>query len=115
MSMNEQQLLEAMGYMDAGVFLDKVRAALSETVVNVVAHGDKGKVGKVSIEFKIERQGDTHQVNISHKLTHTRPTSSGKVSEETARMTPFYVESGGVLVFFNPAQGKLGLDQKSRA
>ncbi|MFZ7235830.1 hypothetical protein ACLSZ3_04645 [Avibacterium gallinarum] len=56
------------------------------------------KQGEVSIKFSLKRMdSDNPQVQISHKVTYTKPTKRGKSSEEDTTATPMYVHKGGAL------------------
>lgn len=112
-TMTREQLIEALEFMDAGVFLEKFRRAMSEVALNTAVNGDKGKVGKVTLEFTFNRQGQTHGMNVVHKITMVRPDSKGKTTTETAEMTPFYVRKGGILAFVNEEEGDLFAQQET--
>lgn len=90
--------------LDAGVFLQKLSHAFSAVAGNVV---DTGKTGEVSLKFSMSRIGNSHQVNIKHKLAFTMPTARGKASEEDTTETPMFVGSKGKLTLFPENQTQL--------
>ncbi|MDP8051026.1 hypothetical protein QJU23_01140 [Pasteurella atlantica] len=93
--MNKTNIHDFMGELDAGIFEQKMAAALSDVALGVVNHN---KEGKVTLEFKVKKMdSDNPQVQISHKLTYAKPTKRGKSSEEDTTATPMYVHKGGKL------------------
>jgi len=74
--------------LDAGVFEEKLSRQLSEVAGAVIDHG---KPGKVTITLDMTAIGSSSQVKVAHKLTYSRPTSKGKVSEENMTETPMHV------------------------
>lgn len=82
---------QTMGDLDAGVFLKKVSEAIQGTAIGTVAHGDKGKKGKVVLEFTFSRLGESNQVTLTHRLKYERPTKRGKAMEEDTTETVLYV------------------------
>lgn len=85
-------LTKFLGEIGGGVFEDKVGTALSMAASGAI--NNKG-TAKVTIEFSIERIGESAQVSIDHKLKYTIPTQRGKKSEEDTTNTPMYVGVGG--------------------
>lgn len=90
-------MLDILPDLFAGVFLGQIDRAMSEAAIGVVAWGDKGKTGKVTIEFNMARIGETNQVNVKHSLTYSYPTRRGKKSETSATETPMHVGPRGRL------------------
>lgn len=82
---------ETLADLDAGVFLQKVSQAIKDTALGTVAHGDKGKQGKVILELSMKRIGESSQVTLAHKLKFERPTKRGKTMEEDTTETALYV------------------------
>ncbi len=78
--------------LDVGVFEQQVGIALSDVAAATVDHGGSGKV---TIEFTIKPITGTHQVHCAHSLKFTKPTSSGKATEELARATVMHVGKYG--------------------
>lgn len=89
--------------LDAGVFNQRLSAALCDTALGVVTTGKKGKV---TITLDLERSGDSSQVLCKHAIKYARPTAKGKVMEEANTSTPLHVGVGGVLSLFPMAQTK---------
>ena len=80
-----------LGELDAGVFMNKIAAALNTTALGVLNNGTKGKV---VLTFDIERMGNSveeKRVKIKHKLNYVTPTPRGKASEEDTTETPMWV------------------------
>ncbi|EIL99119.1 hypothetical protein [Rhodanobacter thiooxydans] len=90
--------------LDAGVFVERLSAALRDTALGVVTTGKKGKV---TITLDIERQGDSSQVLCKHQIKYARPTAKGKAMEEATTSTPLHVGVGGVLSLFPETQTEL--------
>ena len=104
-----------LGELDAGVFMNKIAAALNTTAL--------GTKGKVVLTFDIERMGNSveeKRVKIKHKLNYVTPTPRGKASEEDTTETPMWVNKGGKLTILQEDQGQLfgingGVDGKLKA
>jgi len=64
--------------LDAGVFERQLSVALSKVAA---ATTDHDKVGEVNIKLTFKKIAGTSQVNCSHELKFTQPTSDGKASE----------------------------------
>ena len=67
-----------LGELDAGVFINKIAAALNTTALGVLNNGTKGKV---VLTFDIERMGNSveeKRVKIKHKLNYVTPTPRGR-------------------------------------
>lgn len=96
--------------LNGGVFSQQVGRALSDVAMGVVAHGDKGKIGEVTITFKLNRIGESSQVAVRHKLAYKRPTSKGSISEDTSNETPMYVGRGGRMSLVPDTQTKFQFD-----
>ncbi len=96
-----------IGELDAGVFENKLAAALNNVALGVLNNGGKGKV---QVTFDIERLNNSieeKRVEIKHKLSFTTPTPRGKSSEEDSTETPMYVNKGGKLTILQEDQGQL--------
>lgn len=87
--------------LDGGVFEQKLGHALSTVAAASVDHN---KVGKVTVELTVRRLGDSHQVQIDHKLVSKVPTKRGEVSESNTTSTPMHVNVGGKLTLFPESQ-----------
>lgn len=98
---------EFLGELDAGIFENKISAALNAAALGVLNNGGKGKV---TIEFDLSRMSNSMEekrVMIAHKLKFTTPTPRGKSSEEDTTETPMYVGKGGKLAIMQEGQGQL--------
>lgn len=91
---------EFMTDLDGGMFERILSQALSETAAASIDHG---KVGEVSIKFKIERIAGTHQVRLQHDVKFSKPTSMGRASEETSGATVLHVGKYGRLSLAQPS------------
>lgn len=86
--------------LDGGIFERILSQALSEVAAASVDHG---KVGEVSIKFKIDRIHGTHQVRLQHDVKFKKPTSMGSASEETSGATVLHVGKFGRLSLAQPS------------
>jgi hypothetical protein len=96
-----------LGELDAGVFMNKIAAALNNTALGVLNNGSKGKV---VLTFDMERMGSSveeKRVKIKHKLQYVTPTPRGKATEEDTTETPMWVNRGGKLTILQEDQGNL--------
>ncbi|MBC1185259.1 hypothetical protein HII27_05960 [Kluyvera sp. SCKS090646] len=96
-----------LGELDAGVFVNKIAAALNNTALGVLNNGNKGKV---TLTFDFERMGNSveeKRVKIKHKLQYVTPTPRGKATEEDTTETPMWVNKGGKLTILQEDQGNL--------
>lgn len=96
-----------LGELDAGIFMNKIAAALNDVSLGVLNNGGKGKV---TLTFDIDRLNNSieeKRVAIKHKLSFTTPTPRGKSSEEDTTETPMYVNKGGKLTILQEDQGQL--------
>jgi len=91
---------ELISDLDGGVFERVLSKALSETAAAVIDHG---KVGEVSVKFKIECIAGTYQVRLQHDVKFKRPTSMGSASEETSSATVLHVGKFGCLSLAQPS------------
>ena len=92
---------EFLSDLDAGIFERKLSVALSQAAAAVTDHD---KVGEVTVKFSLKKIAGTSQVNCTHLLTYSRPTSSGKVREEDKRSTVLHVGKFGRLSLVPEAQ-----------
>lgn len=86
--------------LDGGMFERILSQALSETAAAAVDHG---KVGEVTVKFKIERIQGTHQVRMQHDVKFKKPTSMGNAGEETSGATVLFVGKFGALSLAQPS------------
>ncbi|MGC1547441.1 MAG: hypothetical protein WA777_02835 [Rhodanobacter sp.] len=87
--------------LDAGIFVERLSAALRDTALGVVTTGKKGKV---IITLDLSRIGDSSQVSAVHQIKSTKPTLKGRVVEEATTSTPLHVGKGGALSLFPETQ-----------
>lgn len=71
---------ELIANLNAGVFANQFGQALSDVAAGVVEHGKKGKV---VVTLEISQIGETHQVEILHKLDFLAPTKRGSKREDS--------------------------------
>ena len=107
-----QSFGELVGEFDAGIFEQKVTAALREVAQGVNA---TRKGGKVTLSFDIKPIADSNQVHVAHTVTFSKPTAKGKVSEEDTTNTPMHVGRSGYLSIFPDTQQKLPLGATQEA
>ena len=88
---------EILNELDAGVFAGKVSRALADTALAVTEHG---REGKVVLELKLKRIGESNQVAIAHTVKYDRPTMRGKITEQDTTETPMHVGPRGRLTMF---------------
>lgn len=103
---NKTNIAEVLGELNAGVFEQQINAAVSDVALGVVTHG---KPGDVVIKLSIKQIGDSNQVAVTHKLSYVKPTTRGKISEETSADTPMHVGRGGELSLFPNTQTRMEL------
>ena len=80
--------------LEGGQFANMLSVALSQTAAAVV---DRGKKGKVVVEFEIDDIPGTHQVRVEHYIKFTQPTERGKLIKDSSGATVLYVGKGGKL------------------
>ncbi|OOG61416.1 hypothetical protein B0E46_15670 [Rhodanobacter sp. B04] len=102
--MQQDQLYDLLGELDAGVFIQKVTRALTEVALGAVT---TNKAGKVVLTFDVKQIGTSNQVNVHHSLKFIKPTPNGRVTEENKTETPVYVGVGGVLTSLPEKQEKM--------
>lgn len=72
-----------LGELDAGVFMNKIAAALNTTALGVLNNGNKGKV---VLTFDFERMGNSveeKRVKIKHKLNYSTQPRAVKPPKRT--------------------------------
>ena len=104
--MSKSNFCEIVPELNGGVFEEQVNHALTEIARNVVAHRKKGKL---SLEFTVQRIGESNQVTVTHGLKSVVPKPRGRVIEETATDTPMHVDKNGKVTLFPNAQTSLEL------
>lgn len=111
-SSQQQSVSDLIDDLDAGVFAQKVTAAIAEAALGVVSTGKKGKV---TLTFDLARIGDANQVQLTHGLKYVKPTSKGRVMEEDTTSTPLHVGPRGHLTLFPANQTSLDFASTSKA
>jgi hypothetical protein len=91
---------EFVSDLDGGMFERMLSIALSQTAAAVI---DREKVGELSIKFKLEKIAGTHQLRLAHTLKFTKPTMTGRSSEETEGATVLHVGKYGALSLAQPS------------
>lgn len=91
---------EVISELDGGMFERMLSIALSQTAAAVI---DRAKVGEVTIKFKLEQIAGTHQLRLAHTLKFTKPTMTGRSSEETEGATVLHVGKYGALSLAQPS------------
>jgi hypothetical protein len=86
--------------LDGGQFELILSQALSESAAAAV---DFGRQAEVTVKFKIEQIMGTHQVRVQHDTKFSRPTSLGKLSQETSGATVLHVGKYGALSLAQPS------------
>lgn len=87
--------------LDGGHFERMLSIAMSESAAAAVDHQKKAVV---TLQLSFEPIKGTHQVQVEHKLSFSRPTLEGKRSEEATRNTPMHVGKYGALSVQPPNQ-----------
>lgn len=102
--MSDYDFTEILAELDAGVFSAKTSRAMQAVALGAVEHGRKGVV---TLQFTMERIGDSSQLNVTHKLSYQKPTLRGRATEEDATSTPLHVGRNGALTIMPANQGQL--------
>lgn len=87
--------------LDGGQFERMLGKALSDVAAGTVDNEGKGSV---VLKLDFEKVPGAHQVICKHSLTYSRPTSSGKASEQSTRKTALHVGKFGRLSFVPESQ-----------
>ena len=96
-----------LGELDAGIFVNKIAAALNNTALGVLNNGGKGQVVITLDIDRLSNSVEEKRVGIKHTLKFVTPTPRGKQSEEDTTETPMYVGKGGKLTILQEDQGQL--------
>jgi len=102
---NAIQLFEDL---DAGVFVQRLDAALNAVALGVTT---EGRDGEVIIKMKLKQIGSSSQINVVHQIKYTQPTAKGRVVEEATTSTPVHVGKGGRMSLFPETQPRLFADE----
>jgi hypothetical protein len=90
--------------LDAGVFSQRLDAAMRDVALGVT---HTGKKGQVVIKLDLERIGDSSQVTCTHQIKSKKPTPKGCATEEATTKTPLHVGTGGALSLFPEQQSDM--------
>lgn len=101
---NTTDIVALLADLEAGVFAERLAAAVTDTALGVVTNGKKGKV---VITLELARVANASQVTCSHRIQYKRPTTHGNASEDATTSTPLYVGTGGKLSLFPETQPAL--------
>ncbi|WP_211828701.1 hypothetical protein [Kistimonas asteriae] len=101
---NATDVVEFIEDLDGGVLKEKLAHMLSDVALGTVLNGDRSRKGKLNLELTFQRVGEHSQVIISHKLSHSTPTTRGKKMEENTTETPMFVAKGGRLSIEQPKE-----------
>lgn len=107
----KQMFGELVGDFDAGIFEQKVIAALREVAQGV---DFTRKPGKVTLTFDIKPIGDSSQLYVTHTVSFAKPMPKGRVTEDDTTHTPMHVGRNGVLSIFPDTQQALPLGDTRR-
>lgn len=108
-------LLDLLPDLNGGVFLQKADAAMQAAARSSVDFGEKGKAGRVVLEFTFERIGESSQVRMTHSVEITQPTPKGKRSESDKTETAVYVGREGKLTLMPDSQTRFEFDKGAQA
>lgn len=98
---------EFLSDLDGGQLERKLSLALSQVAAASI---DNNYPGEVTLKFTLSRITGTSQVQCKHTLKFTRPTMSGKASEEESRATVMHVGKYGRLSLVPETQMKMFQD-----
>lgn len=90
--MRPTDIAEVLQSLEAGTFLDKVQAVVSDVAAASV---NLQSTGKFSLEFTLKPIGESSQVNLGVKLKYTRPRERGELVETHTIVSPMFVNKGG--------------------
>lgn len=99
-------ILDILPDLNAGVFLEKVNAALTDAAARCI---DLGKKAQVTITIDLNQIGESNQVAITHTLQSSIPKARGKIVETDATDTPMHVSPSGEIALY-PSQEQSRMD-----
>lgn len=91
---NLTSIAELLGEMNGGTVEQMANIAISDAALNVM---EFDKNGEITLKIKLQRIGESQQVNAVATLSYKIPTKRGSRSEDCAVDTPLYVGKGGRL------------------
>lgn len=91
---NLTSIAELLGEMNGGTVEQMANIAISDAALNVM---EFDKNGEITLKIKLQRIGESQQVNAVATLSYKIPTKRGSRSEDYAVDTPLYVGKGGRL------------------
>lgn len=89
----------------AGVFTNKVTAAIKSAATGAV---DFDKKGEVTIKLTFERIEESRSVVVKHEVAYKQPTANGHVGEQDATSTPMHVNADGSVTPYPMADEDMG-------
>jgi hypothetical protein len=104
---NPTNLYRTLGELDGGVLEAQANHALSDVALAVRAIDGTKVKGKLTIQITVERAKGSGQLLVTHKLSLTKPTDTGRTSEEANGETLMYCSAKGALSVVPEAQGRL--------
>jgi|WetSurMetagenome_2_1015567.scaffolds.fasta_scaffold517444_2 hypothetical protein len=116
--MSIASLSQTLGELDAGSLESQATSALRDVAKAVRAHDKSKSKGKITLTLTMERAKGSGQLLVGHTLSYSRPTETGKLSEESSGDTLMYCNEQGALSVLPDAQGKFDFgtrDQEARA
>lgn len=82
--------------LNGGILERQLSTILSEVAAAVIEHGGKGKV---KLDINLEQIGNTKQVKLPITLSYSRPTLTGKRSEEAGSTSLMHFGRAGLTLF----------------
>lgn len=108
-------IANTLGELDAGNLDAQASHALRE-IAQAVRDIDGTRVkGRLKIDLTFERAKGSGQVLVSHQLSYIKPTTTGKLSEETNGDTLMYVGAAGALSVLPETQGRFDFTKEEMA
>lgn len=100
MSTPNPDITKVIPQMDAGIFEQKINAAMASAALAALEHE---KSASITLKFTFERLG-AGQVNVKHQIQTSNPIKRGKTTREEQTETAFHVAPNGALDFFPHSQ-----------
>jgi hypothetical protein len=99
--------------LDGGQLEALLGKVLTTVGLAVCEHDGKGEV---TLKLKMDRIGNSNQINIGHFVSYDMPTSRGHISEKTSGVTAMYCSATQGMTYF-PSREKQGslLDKTGKA
>lgn len=101
---NPPDIFRTLGELDAGSLQSQATYAMRD-IAQALRDLEASKVkGRLIIDLTLEHAKGSGQLLVTHKLTFTKPTETGKASEETNGDTLLYVGRDGSLTVLPETQ-----------